>query len=60
MNIPKAIEILKVIGTNKDIYSVTESKEARQLGIEALGQFVILRKVIPYLKHKLLPSETPE
>jgi len=60
MNPKKAIEILSMDLTYSYPAHFDDLQKAINLGKEALGQFVILRKALPIFKGVLLPSETKE
>lgn len=60
LTIDEAIEILKVLATNKDIYTVAQGKEARQLGIEALRRHKNKASLTFAGMMEPLPGETEE
>ena len=58
MKIDEAIRLLRSDIDNPGSVDIQDLNQAEQLGIEALGQFVLLRKAFPIFMYALLPGET--
>ncbi len=60
MTANKAIQILKERLSQDLSHSEVDLYKAQLMAFSALGQFVILRQILPIFKDVLLPGEEPE